>query len=466
MSQGVFTCGNRRRWRQTLWSQFARRSVGLVLVLVSSVSFSPAFGEKTAAGRSWKALAELSEAELIRLDLASAAPRDPEYPYLPAEPYPFSPPYSAEEMGIRAMEFTQRPRWSCVFANIFGSISQTGFLSITGQGVGYMAYPSPRGLEAEIRRKPGQLLYRYLTQHLYPPEAYGSMNLVFRYRTGPQFVKKEDMFFYSPSLRRVRRQKSQRRSEPFPQMAVTFDDASGRAAWEFSWRLLGTDVLYETVRFPTTRPQVLVTQLDGTFREVATQDIRLMGAAYPLYTPGGGVECYVVEARAKADWIPDYARPRLLYWLEKRAFYPLRTEMYDRAGQLVQIEVRRTKLVNPELGDRGYAPFIHLYWDIAADILTYNIRDGIRPMDWSEADTLTYFSPDFMRRQWYLEPVRSYLGVERPEEFFLRPQLELGKFPEQRQISLPPELMERLRAQDAAGRLIFNGQTAARHASP
>ena len=210
-------------------------------------------------------------------------------------------------------------------------------------------------------------------------------------------------------------------------MAVTFDDASGRAAWEFSWRLLGTDVLYDTVRFPTTRPQVLVTQLDGTFQEVATKDISLMGAAYAHYTPGGGVECYVVEARAKADWIPDYARPRLLYWLEKRTFYPLRTEMYDRAGRLVQVEVRRTKLVNPELGDRGYAPFIHLYWDIAADILTYNIRDGIRPMEWSAADTLTYFSPDFMRRQWYLEPVRSYLGVERPEEFFPAPRAGAGQ---------------------------------------
>ena len=50
-------------------------------------------------------------------------------------------------------------------------------------------------------------------------------------------------------------------------------------------------------------------------------------------------------------------------------------------------------------------------------------------MEWSEADTLTYFSPDFMRRQWYLEPVRSYLGVERPEEFFLRPGWSRASFP-------------------------------------
>lgn len=239
---------------------------------------------------------------------------------------------------------------------------------------------------------------------------------------------------------------------------MTFDDASGRAAWEFSWKLLGTDILSETVRFPVTRPTVLVTQVDGTFHEVATQDMTLMGADYPFYTPDGGVECYVLEARAKADWIPDYGRPRMLYWLEKHSFYPLRTEMYDRNGQLVEIEVRRTKRVNPELGERGYSPFIHLYWDLPSDILTYNIRDGIRPMDWSEADQLTFFSPDFMRRQWHLNPVRSYLGVEQPEEFFLRPHLDLGKFPEHRQISLPAELMERIQAQDEAGRLIFEEQ--------
>src|SRR5712692_1580320 len=42
--------------------------------------------------------------------------------------------------------------------------------------------------------------------------------------------------------------------------------------------------------------------------------------------------------------------------------------------------------------------------------------------------------------------------------------LELGKFPEHRSIQLSMALAERIRAQDAAGRLIFAGQTTA--ASP
>ncbi len=58
-------------------------------------------------------------------------------------------------------------------------------------------------------------------------------------------------------------------------------------------------MLFETVRFPVTRPRVVVTEANGTFRDVATKDLQLMGDDYPFYTAKGGVECYVVEARAR-----------------------------------------------------------------------------------------------------------------------------------------------------------------------
>ena len=68
--------------------------------------------------RTWKTLDELSASEKARLDLSQNTPRHPEIPYLPTEPYPFQPPFTAEEMGYRMMEFTQRPRWSCALANL------------------------------------------------------------------------------------------------------------------------------------------------------------------------------------------------------------------------------------------------------------------------------------------------------------------------------------------------------------
>jgi len=92
---------------------------------------------------------------------------------------------------------------------------------------------------------------------------------------------------------------------------------------------------------------------------------------------------------------------------------------------------------------------------MAADLLTYTIRDGMRQTRWSGEDELAFFRPDFMRRQWFLASIRSYLGVERPEEFYLRPALDRDKFPQERPIKISSALEERIRAQDAVGRLVF-----------
>jgi hypothetical protein len=441
--------------------------VVFLLAILSTCLLFPSFGQSQGSPlpgqnhngeRTWKTLDELSADEKAHIDLSENTPRHPQFPYLPAEPYPFQPPFTAEEMGYRMMEFTQRPRWSCALANLFGSITSQGFLLGQGQAVNLIAYPSPTGVAEELARKPGEEVYRQLTQHLFPPEAFGSQNLLIRYRTDKNFPKKEDIFSYSPSLRRVRHQNQMRRGDKFPYMAQSLDDASGRDAWEFSWRLLGTDMLYQTVRFPVTRP--IVTVADGdTLHDVPAASLKLMGDDYPLYTADGGVPCYVVEARAREDWLPGYYAPRILYWLDQHAFFPLRTEMYDREGHLNQVEVRMTKLLNPALKERGYGPFIILDWDVPLDLMTYIVRDGLRLMEWSAADRLTFFSPDFMRRQWFLTPVKSQLAVNTPEEFFLRPDLELGKFPEERHIQLSAELMARIRAQDAAGHLVFESPT-------
>ena len=44
---------------------------------------------------------------------------------------------------------------------------------------------------------------------------------------------------------------------------------------------------------------------------------------------------------------------------------------------------------------------------------------------------------------------------EFPRGVFLRPALELGKFPTERKIHLPPELTARIEAQEREGRLVF-----------
>jgi hypothetical protein len=234
--------GRRRAWttRQKVgWCFSFLASILICTLSVPSVQSVVALSENGSPSRTWKTLGELSADELVPIDMRTDTPRHAEFSYLPAEPYPFSPPYTAEEMGYRMMEFTQRPRWSCALANLFGSISSSGSLMRQGRAVNLIMYPDPESAGTELTKRPGEEVYRQLTQQVFPPESYASQVLLIRYRTDQHFVKKEDMFFYSPALRRVRHQNSMRRNDRIPQMAMTLDDVSGRSAWSIPGRCLG-----------------------------------------------------------------------------------------------------------------------------------------------------------------------------------------------------------------------------------
>ena len=83
--------------------------------------------ENGAGGKTWKTVAEMSAVEKVEVDLRTETPRDPQVPYLPAEKYPFAPPYTAEEMAYRAMEFPHIARWSHAMADSYGSLTSGHF---------------------------------------------------------------------------------------------------------------------------------------------------------------------------------------------------------------------------------------------------------------------------------------------------------------------------------------------------
>ena len=443
------------------------RAVQLVALLV--LTALPAEARLLAAQdtvqRSWKTLEELSTQERRDIDLATDTTRHPEVAYLPAEAYPFTPPYTAEEMGYRVMEYNPRPRWSGVVANSWASIGDSGVLLNPGKSITFVDYaPTERGLtgvQAEFRLKAGEEVYRSLSQGVAPPAAEGSQWIAIHYRTDKSFYKKEERFRYSPSIRRVRHQVPRRRQNRFPNMALTPDDSYGRDAWEFSWRILGTDVVYQTVRFPHTRPTITLRDSHTEeFRAYQTQSLKLMGDTYAHYTAEGGVECYVVEAIAREDWLPDYYVPRLIFWLDKHAFFPLRIEQYGPDGRLIHIEVRMADLFNPALGKRGYGTRFIVHWHIPPDIMSYMSNDSHKVIEWDAREAEIYFNPDFLRRQWYLDTsIKTQAEVRYPEEFFLRPSIWPDKFPDQRPIELSATMQAKLQAQNAAKRLVFRGET-------
>ncbi len=408
--------------------------------------------------RTWSTVAELSEAERAKLDLRTDTPRDPQVPYLPAEKYPFAPPYTAEELGyLGVMEFPHIPRWSCGFADGFGSITSGGFIQ-QGTMPGVVLYvPDEEGLAGHLyATPPGKEYFRWLWQYTAPPEDYGNQWLMVGYRTDQTFATRLDSFLYSPSQRRVRRMPQPRRDERFPNNVQNMDDLTGRDAWEFSWRLLGTDVLHETVRFPNTRSTIALVGTDGAFAETSVKAFKMLGDEYPYYTAEGGVECYVVAATAREQWLPDYSTPKLIYWLDRHHFYPLRIESYDREGKLVKIEVRAARLVNAKLKERGYASTRTIYYDLALDMMSYSFHDNFESREWSEKDQQVLFSPDFMRRGKFLAPLKIMEEIHSPQEFYLRPHLHREKFPQDRRIEVSADLEERIRAQDAAGHLVFD----------
>ncbi|MBI3800522.1 MAG: DUF1329 domain-containing protein [Deltaproteobacteria bacterium] len=424
-----------------------------MLALLCSASWS--VGQDGTPGKTWKTLAELSDAEKAQIDLSTDTPRDPQVPYLPAEHFPFAAPYTAEEMGLRSMEFPHTPYWNLTLIDIGITMTNTGFLDQRVSIIPTLYLPNDF-LDQLYHIPAGQEVFRWLSQAVAPPERYGTQSLFIGYRTDQQVTTKLDMFAYSPSLRRIRRQPQPRRDDRLANSAQTIDDLIGRDAWEFAWRILGTDTLYnkDTVRFPTTRSSAMLTDDKGGYVEVPASEIKLMGKDYPAYTADGGVPCYVVEAVPKPDWLSNYYVSKLIYWLDQRSFFPLRIEEYDREGKLLLINARIATRANPRLGDRGYAVLFDLWWNLPLDLMTASIH-GILNKEWSEDDRKIFFSPGFMRREWFMEPPKNLMGLNSPEEFYLRPNLAMGKFPQERKIEIPPDLAARLEAQEQAGHIVF-----------
>ena len=440
----------------------ALRAQPLLWLLVCCLLCSGSLGAATVAAgqdglpppKTWKTAAELTAEEKRALDFRTDTPRAASVPYLPAESFPFQPPYTAEEMALRAMEFPHSPFWDCILIDMAFSVTNSGFMDQRVTLIPILYFPENGFGEHLYAARPGQEIYRWLSQSVSPPERYGNQTLWIGYRTDKTFRTKIDMFAYSPSLRRIRRQPQPRREDRLPNSAATFDNLIGRDAWEFSWRILGTDVLHQTVRFPKTRQTAVLTDEKGQYVEVDAKDLSLMGKEYPLYTPDGGVKCYVLEAIPKSEWLRDYYAPRLIYWVDQYAFFPLRMEEYDRQGNLSFVNTRIASLANPALQEHGYAVQFDLWWDVSIDFLSASTH-GFVPQTWSEEDKKIFFSSGFMRREWFLAPPKGLMSLNSPDEFYLRPPLEEGKFPDARPISLSPGLRALIEAQEREGKLVF-----------
>ena len=162
-----------------------------------------------------------------------------------------------------------------------------------------------------------------------------------------------------------------------------------------------------------------------------------------------------VVSTVNEDWLPDYYAPKMIYWLDKHCFYPLRIEQYGRDGNLIFVETRIAEHLNKPAGARGYGILFTHYWDVTIDYMRYSVHDAHELRKWSAEDQDVYFSPGVLPRVWHFAQLKSQAEVQTSEQYFLRPHLDHEKFPEARQITLSADLEEKIRFQKAAGRLVF-----------
>lgn len=138
--------------------------------------------------KTWRTLEEIAVEEKAMLDLRVDPPRDPEIPYLPAERFPFVAPYTDEEMGLRSMESPHSPFWNCTLIDIAASVTNTGFMDQRVTIIPILYLPEGGFAEQLYSAKPGQEVYRWLSQSVSPPERYGNQILYVGYRNDQTFT--------------------------------------------------------------------------------------------------------------------------------------------------------------------------------------------------------------------------------------------------------------------------------------
>lgn len=150
--------------------------------------------------RTWRYVQELSPRERVNLDLKAHAPRDPQISPFPTEQFPFASPYSAEEMGLRAMEFAHTPSWNCLLIDVGITITADGFLAQQIETSAVLAL-SPHGfLDQLYDIQPGQGLFRWIS-HSVNQQYPGDTTIVqVGHRTGKNFDVALETFFPRPGL--------------------------------------------------------------------------------------------------------------------------------------------------------------------------------------------------------------------------------------------------------------------------
>jgi len=432
--------------------------------------------------KTWKTCEEMSEAEKNELQMdcrwSHETPRDPKVPYAPAEDFPFQPPYTAEEILYLADLITPNYRWDTDLIVNGKTINTRGSLYENQGSVIFHFTTDEKTYWDRVKKlKGGDVLNYIYVKYNLPPSNYGFGFVEADYKIVPgENSKPADRWLYLPSLRKVRRVPSPRREDVVPQYDFTFDDSVGRPPWEYDHRIIGTDIIYpeQYYRLPP-QDRSWVKPHTWQVAKLNWRNLPLLGLpdpsplgiapyTYPDTRPDEGVMCYVIEVKPKLDFLPGYYCGRLLQWVSVKDKLLLRVEEYDpKEDNLFFIFEFRHLNLYPEKGRTGITRFQTHYWDIRIDHMSDAAYIYFPNSERNYSDPQLYNPQRLLQVDSYEHPLNSFdMTLKDPKLFPMRPELWPAKFPEHRgkqvMTLITPEIQERINKENAAGRLVFDGE--------
>ncbi len=417
-------------------------------------------------GRTWKYVEELTAAEKeywqIDARWSNEIPRDKEYPLLPEERYPYKPPYSGEELASLSESAGSTTTMCGLQTHHAYHISRTkdrnGVVSKSDTICNTIKHFKTYA-EMLYRFKPGQEQGAYLVVVVSPPEQSGTVSLSKFYKDGPGVKKLEDRWAYLPNLRRVRRISGASGEDYIPGATSTYDDVFLRDFWKFNSKVIGVDILYQSAN-----------------------EKKPYGPVQGAYRRDGGIDTYVVLNVPKKK---GYYLSQWVTWHDKKTGHVLRTEQWDRRGNLKKVDESTlaapvlifNKLSYPwaeafkggltENGNErrsfmmGGGPT--LSWDVEQDVQTYMIPSGPdKKIDYDKFGPLGVYAGKETWQQLF-QPQRIENSFYKPvpvvkfeaRDFPPYPPLYRAKFPKYRKIALPAEVLNKIKKDELNKRGLF-----------
>jgi hypothetical protein len=150
--------------------------------------------------------------------------------------------------------------------------------------------------------KPGDVRMKRIVIYLGPPNERDLGVIAYKLLTSKEYTTPEDVWLWSPSLRKVRRYPSRPKYDNFIGSEITRDDFIQYEPWEEYHRIIGED------------------KIDGQ-------------------------ECFVVESINRD---PNYYLGKRWSWIEKTNFLTLHEEQFDRQGKLWKVIRNRWRQIKPQ----------------------------------------------------------------------------------------------------------------------